>query len=55
MDNQKTKRPTLADPAEFAIVKSVYFPQDYRKEKLDPIEDLERTYSRERNTKNQAR
>ena len=51
----ETKPPKLTDPQEFAIIKSVYFEKDFVKEKLDPIESLERFYSKQRNHKNQSR
>jgi hypothetical protein len=42
-------RPKLTDPAEYAIIKSVYF-KDSRPEweDLDPIERLDRMESRQR-------
>jgi hypothetical protein len=55
MKTEKTKRPTLSDPAEFALIRSIYCIKDSFKEKLDPIEDLERSESRHKNLKNNAR
>jgi len=44
------KKPKLTDPKEWEIIKDIYFEKDYRnKEKLDPLEKLERMNSRERN------
>lgn len=44
------KRPTLKDPAEFTLIKSIYFEKDLPKEEqLDAIERLERMESRQRN------
>ncbi len=42
-------RPTLSDPAEFALIKQIYF-KDNRpfNEDLDPIERLERMESKQR-------
>jgi hypothetical protein len=51
----QTKRPKLSDPKEYALIKSIYFEKDSVKERLDPMEDLERSYSRDKNLKNQAR
>ena len=50
------KRPTLNDPAEYAIIKSIYFkePQRYY-DKLDPIEELERMESKQRNQNKSSR
>lgn len=44
------KRPTLNDPEEFEIVKSIYF-KDRRTnyEDLDPVERLERLEAKQRN------
>jgi hypothetical protein len=50
------KRKTLADPEEFAIVKSIYFPKDNRgEENIDPIEKLERMEAKQRNQNNNSR
>ena len=53
---EENKRPKLSDPAEFAIVKSMYF-KDNRPawEDLDPIERLDRMESRLRFNKKSAR
>ena len=46
----ETKRPTLNDPAEFAIIKSIYFEKDLlRDQDIDQLERLERQESRSRN------
>lgn len=52
----ENKRPTLKDPAEYALIKSVYF-KDNRKEweDLDPIERLERQESRHRSNNKSSR
>ena len=52
----ETKRPTLNDPEEFAIIKSIYFEKDnFNKEDFDPIENLERQESRSRNKNKSSR
>lgn len=53
---EENKRPKLSDPAEFAIVKSMYF-KDNRPayEDLDPYESLDRQESRLRFNKKSAR
>jgi hypothetical protein len=51
----ETKRPKLTDPQEFAIVRDMYFEKDSAKEKLDPVERLDRFYSKNKNLKNNAR
>ena len=44
------KRPRLDDPEEFALIKSMYFAKDnFNKEDIDPIEQLERMESKQRN------
>ena len=45
----ENKRPTLKDPAEFALIKSIYF-KDNRPawEDLDPMERLDRMESKQR-------
>ncbi len=52
----ENKRPTLNDPAEFALIKSVYF-KDYRPawEDLDPTERLERMESKHRSNNKSSR
>lgn len=52
----ENKRPTLSDPAEFALIKSVYF-KDNRpfNEDLEPIERLERMESLSRNKSKSSR
>lgn len=54
--NTKNRRPKLSDPAEFAIVKSMYF-KDNRLfgEDLDPIERLDRQEARQRFNKKSSR
>jgi len=49
-------RPTLNDPNEFALIKSIYF-KDNRPldEDLDPIERLERMESRQRHNNKSSR
>jgi len=50
------KRPRIDDPAEFALIKSIYFEKDnFNKEESDPIENLERQESRHRNLQNNSR
>ena len=50
------KRPKLTDPKEYALIKSIYFEKDnFNKEKLDPIEELERMESKQRNQNNNSR
>lgn len=49
------KRPTLSDPAEFAIIKKIYFNERPVFEKLDPIEWLERTEAKQRNNHKSSR
>jgi len=45
----ENKRKKLTDPEEYAIVKSVYFPEDnINKEQIDPIEKLERMESKQK-------
>lgn len=45
----ENKRPKLTDKEEFALIKSMYFEKDNRKEEIDPIERLERMNSKQRN------
>lgn len=50
------KRPTLSDPNEYAIIKSIYFKDSKPfNDDLDPIERNERMESRQRNSKKSAR
>jgi len=50
------KRPTLNDPAEFALIKSIYFKNGRTfNEDIDPIERLERLESRQRNDNKSSR
>lgn len=51
-----SRRPKLSDPAEFAIVKSMYF-KDNRPigEDLDPVERLDRQEAHQRFSKKSAR
>ena len=52
----ENKRPTLNDPAEFALIKSVYF-KDNRplNEDLDPTERLERMEAKSRQNNKSSR
>jgi hypothetical protein len=50
------ERPTLNDPAEYAIIKSIYFKETLRgTEDLDPMEKLERMESKQRNHNKSSR
>ena len=50
------KRPTLKDPKEFALIKSIYFKErEGFNDKLDPKEEMERWESRNRNNKKSSR
>jgi len=53
---EENRRPKLSDPAEFAIVKSMYF-KDNRPvwEDLDPVERNDRIESRQRFNKKSSR
>ncbi len=51
----ENKRPTMSDPAEFAIIKSIYFKDDRKTKDLDPIEELNRMESRQRNQSKSSR
>jgi hypothetical protein len=52
----ENKRPTLNDPTEFALIKSVYFKNDrLLNESIDPIEELERMESKLRNQNKSSR
>jgi len=49
-------RPTLNDPEEFAIIKSIYFKDDRPlHEELDPIERLERMEAKQRHQNKSSR
>jgi len=48
-------RPKLTDPKEFAIIKSIYFKDRQTSEKIDPIEELDRIESRQRNLNKSSR
>lgn len=52
-----TERPKLSDPAEYKLIKAIYFKDDLVKlnEDLDSIERLERMESRQRNNKKSSR
>lgn len=52
----ENKRPRLDDPAEFAIIKSIYF-KDNRPawEELEPDERLDRMESKQRNNNKSSR
>lgn len=44
-------RPTLNDPAEYALIKKMYFVQDvFQSDEIDPIELNERMESKIRNS-----
>ena len=50
------ERPTLHDPEEFALIKSIYFKDDRPlNEDLDPVERLERMESRMRHNHKSSR
>ncbi len=50
------KRPTLNDPEEYAIIKSIYFKETMRgQEEIDPIERNERMESKQRNNNKSSR
>ena len=44
----ENKRPTLNDPTEFALIRSIYFKDRTFDEQIDPIERLERMESKQR-------
>jgi len=49
-------RPTLSDPQEFALIRSMYFEKDnFSREEIDPLERLDRMESRSRNINNNSR
>jgi hypothetical protein len=52
----ENKRPTMKDPAEFALIKQIYF-KDNRPawEDLDPVERLDRMESKQRNQNKSSR
>lgn len=52
----ENKRPTLNDPAEYTLIKQMYF-NDNRliNDDLDPLERLERQEAKMRNKKNESR
>lgn len=45
----ETKRPTMNDPEEYKIIKSIYFKDRTYEEDIDPIEKLDRMESKLRN------
>lgn len=50
------KRPTLNDPKEYAIIKSIYFKErESFYDKLDPKEEMDRWESRLRNKNKSSR
>jgi len=49
------KRPTLNDPTEYALIKSIYFKDNSSSKDLDPIEELDRMESRQRNHNKSSR
>ncbi|MFA5197685.1 MAG: hypothetical protein WC437_04690 [Patescibacteria group bacterium] len=52
----ENKRPTLTDPKEYALVRSIHFPMDnLNNDKVDEIERLERMESKQRNQNNNSR
>lgn len=52
----ENKRPTLKDPIEYALIKSIYFKEPNRYlEDLDFIEKLERQEMRQRNKNKSSR
>lgn len=51
----ETKRPRLDDPEEYKIIKQIYFKDNFNSEDIDPIEQLERMESRQRNINNNSR
>ena len=51
----ENKRPTLNDPVEYALIKSMYFNDGPTSEEVDPIEKLERMESKQRNNKKSSR
>lgn len=51
----KAKRPTLNDPEEYALIKSIYFQDKPSWEDTDPIERLERMESKQRNQNKSSR
>ena len=52
----ENKRPTLNDPAEFALIKSIYFKESNPfNEDLDPVERLDRMESKQRNKSKSSR
>ncbi len=56
-DATNNERPTLSDPAEWAIVRQMYFDGNgtVSVEQVDPIERLERMQSKQRNLNNNSR
>lgn len=53
---EQNKRPTLSDPVEYALIKSIYFKEDgVFNEDMDPLEALERQESKFINSKKSAR
>jgi len=51
----KDNRPKLTNPADYALMKEMYFEKDYNKEEEDPIERLERMEAKQHNKTNNAR
>lgn len=52
---EEFKKPTLSDPKEFAIVKSVYFYKDISFDEKEVDERISRAHSRRKNLNNQSR
>lgn len=55
MEQPQTKRLTLADPKEFAIIKSVYFGKDNSFDEKEIAERINRAQIRRKNFGNQSR
>lgn len=54
--NMENKRPTLNDPEEYALIKSIHFKERPAfSDDADPVERLERMESRERNANKSPR
>jgi len=53
---KQNRRPSLSDPAEWEIVRSMYFAKDnFNNKDSDPIENLERQESKHRNLNKSSR
>jgi hypothetical protein len=51
----ENNRPKLTDPAEFALMRSIYFKDRPSNEEVDPIERLERMESKARHNNKSSR